>query len=61
MKLNLWPCRKLKRLVAGFPQRRPGFASEQSCGVCGGQSGTGARFLRVLRVPLPIIIPPIFP
>jgi hypothetical protein len=30
------------------------------CGVCGGQSGTGADFLRVLRLPLPII-PPISP
>jgi hypothetical protein len=28
--------------------------------VCGGQSGTGAGFLRVLRFPLPII-PPISP
>jgi hypothetical protein len=25
------------------------------CGVCGGQNGTGAGFLRVLRFPLPII------
>jgi hypothetical protein len=32
-----------------------------SCGICGGQSGTGAGFLRVLRFPLPIIIPPISP
>jgi hypothetical protein len=24
-----------------------------ACGVCGGQSGTGAGFLRVLRFPLP--------
>jgi hypothetical protein len=32
-----------------------------SCGICGGQSGTGAGFLRVLRFPLPIFIPPISP
>jgi hypothetical protein len=31
-----------------------------ACGVCGGQSGTGAGFLRVLRFPLSII-PPISP
>jgi hypothetical protein len=31
-----------------------------ACGVCGGQRGTGAGFLRVLRFPLPII-PPISP
>jgi hypothetical protein len=29
--------------------------------ICGGQSGTGADFLRVLRFPLPIFIPPIAP
>jgi hypothetical protein len=28
-----------------------------ACGVCGGQSGTEAGFLRVLRFPLPIIPP----
>jgi hypothetical protein len=33
---------------------------QAACGVCGGQSGTGAGFLRVLRFPLPII-PPISP
>jgi hypothetical protein len=27
-------------------------------GICGGQSGVGAGFLRVLRFPLPIFIPP---
>jgi hypothetical protein len=30
-----------------------------ACGVCGGQSGNGADFLRVLRFSLPVI-PPIF-
>jgi hypothetical protein len=32
-----------------------------SIGICGGQSGAGAGFLRVLRFPLPIFIPPITP
>jgi hypothetical protein len=32
-----------------------------SNGICGGQSGTGAGFLQVLRFPLPIFIPPISP
>jgi hypothetical protein len=32
-----------------------------ACGVCGGQSGTWAGFLRVLWFPLPIVIPPISP
>jgi hypothetical protein len=31
------------------------------CGICGGQSGAGAGFLRVLRFPLPIFIPPTSP
>jgi hypothetical protein len=30
-------------------------------GFCGGQSGAGADFLRVLRFPLPIFIPSIAP
>jgi hypothetical protein len=34
-------------------------ARVRSCGICGGQSGTGASFLIVLRFPLPIRIPPI--
>jgi hypothetical protein len=29
--------------------------------ICGGQSGSGAGFLRVLQFPLPIFIPPITP
>jgi hypothetical protein len=32
-----------------------------SSGICSGQSGAGAGFLRVLRFPLPIFIPPITP
>jgi hypothetical protein len=33
-------------------------AQVRSCGICGGQGGTGAGFLRILRFPLPILIPP---
>jgi hypothetical protein len=29
-----------------------------SCGICGGQRGTGAGFLRILRFPPPVLIPP---
>jgi hypothetical protein len=36
-------------------------ARVRSCGICGGQSGTVAGFLRVFRFPLPIFIPPITP
>jgi hypothetical protein len=32
-----------------------------STGICGGHIGAGAGFLRVLRFPLPIFIPPIAP
>jgi hypothetical protein len=36
-------------------------AQVRSCGICGGQSGTRAGFLRVLRFPQPIRIPPTTP
>jgi hypothetical protein len=36
-------------------------AQVRLCGICGGQSGTGADFLRVLRFRLPILILPTAP
>jgi hypothetical protein len=36
-------------------------AQVRSCVICSGQSGTGVGFLRVLRFPLPILIPPTAP
>jgi hypothetical protein len=33
----------------------------RSCGICGVQSGTGTGFLRILRFPMPIFIPPTAP
>jgi hypothetical protein len=36
-------------------------AQVMSCGICGGQSGTGAGIIRVLLFPLPILIPPTTP
>jgi hypothetical protein len=36
-------------------------AQVRSCGICDGQSGTGTDFLRVLRFPLPVLIPPTAP
>jgi hypothetical protein len=33
-------------------------AQVRSCGIYGGQSGTRSGFLRVLRFPLPVLIPP---
>jgi hypothetical protein len=36
-------------------------AQVKSCGICGERSGTEVCFLRVLRFPLPILIPPTAP
>jgi hypothetical protein len=47
-----WPCVALAvghRLPTVAAWVRP---RGKSCGICGGQGGTEARFLRVLRVPL---------
>jgi hypothetical protein len=40
-----------------FPTAAARVRVRAACGVCGGQRGTGAGFLRVLRFPLPIIAP----
>jgi hypothetical protein len=63
MKLGLLRYRAVAQAVS---RRLPTAAARvrawvRSCGFCGGQSGTGAGFLRVLRFTLPIHIPPIAP
>jgi hypothetical protein len=61
------PALPLRRTVAQAVSRRlPKAAARvraqvKSCGICGGQSGIGAGFLRVFRFPLPIRIAPIAP
>jgi hypothetical protein len=53
------PCRS-SAVRRWLPTAAAGVRVRAACGVCDGQSGTGAGFLRVLRFPLPII-PPISP
>jgi hypothetical protein len=48
--------RKERENHGGGPGLEPGSGHVE---FCGGQSGAGAGFLRVLRFPLPIFIPPI--
>jgi hypothetical protein len=55
---NDWGRAIAQAVVAGFSPRRPGFDPESGQVGCGGQSGAGAGFLRVLRFPLPIFILP---
>jgi hypothetical protein len=48
--------------LVSFPTAAARVRSQvRSCGIYGGQSGTGAGFPRVLRFPLPILIPPTAP
>jgi hypothetical protein len=55
------------RVIAQAVSRRlptvaaPVRAQVRSCGICSGQSGAGAGFLRVFRFPLPVLIPPTAP
>jgi hypothetical protein len=47
-----------RRLPTAEARVRP---QVRSCGICGRRSGSGAGFLRVLRFPLPVLIPPTAP
>jgi hypothetical protein len=63
--VSSWSSGRVGRTVAQAVSRWLLTAAAQvrvlaACGVCGGQSDTGAGFLRVLRFPLPLI-PPISP
>jgi hypothetical protein len=56
----------LNRVAQAVSRRLPNAAARvrarvRSCGICGGQRGIGAGFLRVIRFPLPIHILPIAP
>jgi hypothetical protein len=57
--VDIGPCRS-SAVRRWLPTAAARVGVQAACGVCGGQSGTGAGFLRVLRFPLPII-PPISP
>jgi hypothetical protein len=52
--------RAVAQAVSRFPTVAARIRVRAACGVCGGQSGTGAGFLRVLRFSLPIT-PPNYP
>jgi hypothetical protein len=65
---NAWVTRHgIGRAIAQAVSRRFSTAAARiraqfrSCGICDGQSGTGADFLRVLQFPFIILIPPTAP
>jgi hypothetical protein len=54
----------LNKFTSAVSRRLPTAAARvraRSSGICGGQSGTGAGFIRVFRFPLPFFIPPTAP
>jgi hypothetical protein len=65
--VNMGDIRMTKaRAIAQAVSRLPTTAAQvraqvRSCEICGGQNDTGVGFLRVLRFPLPIFIPPTAP
>jgi hypothetical protein len=63
--LALRPTPNIEEQVSAFmsPSDKVAQLDPQAChvGFCGGQSGAGVGFLRVLRFPLPNFIPPIAP
>jgi hypothetical protein len=56
-------CRAIAQAVSRRLPTAAAWARSQvkSCGICGERSGAGVGFLRVLRFPLPILIPPTAP
>jgi hypothetical protein len=57
-----WPCHIAQAVSRRFPIAADRVQSQvRSSRICGGQSGTGAGFLRVLRFRLPNLIPPTAP
>jgi hypothetical protein len=66
-RMKEWLSNILGRAIAQVVSRRLPTAAARvqarvrSRGICGGQSGTRVGFLRVLRFPLPILIPPTAP
>jgi hypothetical protein len=52
------PCHSSGAVSRRFPAATPRVRSQvRFCGICSRQSGTGVGILRVLRFPLPILIP----
>jgi hypothetical protein len=63
---SIWAVSEGRAIAQAVSRRLPTAAARvraqaRSCGICGGQSGTRASFLRVLLFPLPILIPPTTP